>query len=273
MTDTINFTARSLSLQINKTPAMQNKKIILVLLFTSVCTIVNSQVKLDSVKIKKNEISINLLPFISSFSGLDIDQPNFPLLHINYKRSIKNNIALRIGFAISNNPEKNNIYNPQLTQIYPAFNQLKIKYNTNEGIGEIRGTVGIEKRWGKKIVQQFAGLDLGYSYYNNSKKEYVGLRDSISIQSVYSIIPPNNNDSLINFSQKKVNSIVLTPFYGIKLNMSKRFFLSAQIGYDFKFSKHSFSNINSNFVKPLDYTSVDLNTNGISTNIMLGFRF
>lgn len=273
MTETINFTARPLSLQINKTHAMKNKKIILMLLFSFAVTTVNSQVKLDSVRVNKNEICFSLLPSIFLFTGTNFDIANFPIIHFNYKRVLKKNIAIRVGFALSTKPEKNNIYNPQLTQIYPASNQIKIKYDTNEGINVIRGTVGIEKKWGKKIVLQFAGLDLGYSYYNNSKKEFTGVRDSLNNFSTNNPIQAHKNDSLTNYINKNVNSIIISPFYGIRLNMSKQFFLSAQIGFDFKFSKHSFSNTNSSFVKPLDFNSIDINTNGITTNIMLGIRF
>lgn len=251
---------------------MKNQKSNLVLLFISISTILNAHTTSDSTKLRKNEIAINLLPFINSLTGVDINQLNTTLLNINYKRVLKNHFALRVGFAISNNPE-NNLYNNQFTQVSSFGSQLKVKYRTNDGIGEIRGMIGFEKRWGKKIVQQFAGVDLGYSYYHNTQTEFIGVRDSLTNFSINNPIKANQNDSLTNYTRKNVNSMIITPFYGIRLNMSKRFFLSAQIGFDYKLIKHSITKTNNTIIKPLGLYSIDLNTNGVSTNIMLGFRF
>ena len=258
---------------------MKNRKLNMLVVLLLIANYISSQTKTDSVSFKKNEISINLLPTMSLLGGFDIVQSkHMPLLHLNYKRLLNEKIALRLGLSVLSNPEKNGDYN-EIEKIIANNSKVNISYLKEDGSGVFQVNIGLERRWGKNKIKQFAGLDLGYSYYNSSKKEMFGIRDSLTYATPYSYSnegkPLHSNDSVVNHTRKNVHSIIVTPFYGIKIDVSKRFFVSAQVGIDISASYHKFlkSDINSNFKKPIDYTSFGINTSGVSTNILFGIRF
>lgn len=250
---------------------MKNLKFYGMLLSVLITYTSYSQTKTDSVTLKKNEISVNVLPVINLLtSAEDMQYKTIPVLHLNYKHLLKNNFALRFGFSLFSNPKRYQAFD--LKEIKGGNSQLNIKYYHEEGSGIFQGNIGLEKRWGKAYIKQFAGLDLGYSYYNSSKREMFGIRDSINYFSSNYYTTEGSallSDSTINLTRKNVHSVLITPFYGIIVNVSRRCYFSGQIGFDIvnsidKFTSPSYQSFSYGF---------NGSTSGVSTNILFGIRF
>lgn len=229
-----------------------------------------SQQKTDSVKIRKNELAINIFPFFASLTGNSNN--DMPIGHVIYKRVIKNNWYMRAEFSAFGYNTSTNV----MTINPSTNNKLNIKTSEYKHNNYLRGGLGIEKRWGKKErVKQFIGATIGYSKSSSDLSYYYAQRDDYS-----SNMNEFNNgtlqDSLYYNQKNSTNTFYLTPFYGAQFNFSNRCFFAAQAGIDIgqSFVKQTVIKDNSgaNTQHP-NFVTVDINLSLLSTNFTFGFKF
>ncbi len=255
---------------------MKQIQIILLLAVTLCNNDMLAQEIKDSTKTKKNEIGINVIPFFLMLNNSESD--NIPLFHVFYKRQLKGNWYGRLSISImtDRNPSGKN-EQPMITAL--PGTKMAIEYTKVEKNNYLQYFAGIEKRWGKGKVRQFAGLDIGYSNYKTSSKRFYGIRNFISNADANSYFPDNRSgsDSVIFNYRYTYNAIALNPFYGLQFNFSKRFFLSAQVGYNLQLITQKTKKIveNRNFSDYINrnITTMDISTSGIVNNISICYRF
>ena len=126
----------------------------LIILFTSS---VMSQSKKDS-SLCKNEIGINLIPafkLLSSPHSINSYKNN-----IQYKRYLKKNFYLRLGFSIISDKFRNYYSSPVIMD--DGQSMLSVSYYGYKTKPETVYNLGLEYKWGMKRLKYFAGIDFGY---------------------------------------------------------------------------------------------------------------
>ena len=175
-----------------------------------------SQVKKDSVPVMKNEIGINLIPIVVILNSSNGSR-NIPLAHVFYKRRLKQNLYGRLSLSL--NDGLNNQYYSETASL------IKVSSPTSTSIERTRYSAsnylqyfaGLEARWGRKQIRQFAGLDLSYANYKAESRLI-----STPITGNYSPA-----DSTISHYKHINNAVGINPFYGVNLAFSRHFFISA----------------------------------------------
>ena len=247
---------------------MKNRFIIVI-----IATIINmglfAQNKGDSLRVMKNELGVNLIPFVNYGNQ---NNNNKAIANVFFKRQLKNNWYGRASMILFIN-STNNYDNPLDIHALPN-SKLSIEYAQNNSLPFLQYNLGVEKRFGRGKIKQFAGCDLGYANYKSEKKLLYGIRDSIENNFPYSLI--NRTDSVIYHVKKTSNAIIFTPFYGLQFDINKHFLFSTQAGIALSFvnenSKTIVDNqINKNYVGTSFYS--DLNISGVSCNFSVCYRF
>ncbi len=193
----------------------------------------------DSSLIKKNELSIDLLPVLKIFS--DIDQNYNYRGTVHYKRQLNNRWYFRFGFSLIKKVQARKYSDPY---IYPidsmhdgvSFDQYIYK-------PELQFNPGIEYRWGKKRLIHFTGLDIGYAYSETIYRRFEGIkqRDYYFNPNVASmnmdgqIQKPDYRDALTYSGMTVKHAVSFTPFYGMQYHFSKRVFFSMQLGIQLQY--------------------------------------
>jgi hypothetical protein len=233
--------------------------------------------------IKKNELSVDLIPLIKWAS---MSQGVFDIKGtIQYKRQLKSHLFLRFGVTgIQERVER------EYTDInvYPSIPGYKDMYYTGTKYKpQLHLNTGLEYRWGKRRIRQFAGVDLGYLHkervYTNysttvpgnsnyDPNNYVGnqyiLQDSSGVS--------YNNKTYVRTSySQKSDGISITPFYGVQYHFSIRFFFSMQLGMPMQILWIRNKGITNApfFYQNSQIMEYDLGDGGILNNFSLGFRF
>ncbi len=252
---------------------MKNR-IIIVLITTIINNSLFAQNKNDSLRKFKNEIGINLLPFINMTSE---SQYNKAIANVFYKHQLKQNWFGRASLILFSN-NRDQYFNS--TSIHGLPNsKLSIEYDENKFRPYLQYNLGIERRFGKGKVKQFTGLDLGFAHYKTEQTTMYGIRDSIDNNSPYTFTQNgliNYKDSIIFRQQKTANSIILTPFYGLQFNISKHFLFSTQAGVALSFTNSNNKALidNRKTKMPIySYSNFDLDLTGVSCNFSLCYRF
>ena len=252
---------------------MKNR-IIIVLIATIINNSLFAQNKNDSVRIYKNEIGVNLLPFVNMTSE---SHNNKAIANVFYKHQLKQNWFGRASLILFSN-NRDEYFNS--TSIYGLPNsKLSIQYNENKFRPYLQYNLGLERRFGKGKVKQFTGLDLGFAHYQTEQTKMYGIRDSIENNLSYTYTQNGlitYNDSIIFRQQKTANSIIFTPFYGLQFNISKHFLFSTQAGVAISLTNaNNKSLIDNRITKPksYSYTNFDLDLTGVSCNFSLCYRF
>ena len=252
---------------------MKNR-IIIVLIATIINISLFAQTKKDSVRSYKNEFGVNLLPFVNMASE---SHNNRAIANIFYKRQLKQNWYGRASLiAFSNNRDQS----ANSTSIHGLPNsKLSIQYSENKFSPYLQYNLGIERRFGKGRVKQFAGIDLGFAHYQSTHTELYGIRDSIENNSPYSYNQAGqttNNDSIVLKTQTTANSIIFTPFYGLQFNINKHFLFSAQAGASLSLTNATNNTLIDNQktkTASYSYTNFDLDFSQVSCNFSICYRF
>jgi hypothetical protein len=221
-----------------------------------------SQNSTDSIITKKNEIGIDLIPFIKVLSN--VNKTSSFQASILYKRKISKKLYFRFGIktnSFTNRTQYNDIYYSPLDNTNNIIN-----YNKTIKTPETQLNTGIEYRWGKKKLKFFTGLDLGYSYSKETYSEYTGLRTN-NVGYYPSGLTVNANDSVIRSFSTVRNGINITPFIGIQYHFSKRFFFSTQFGIPFQYIMGNRTPIKND----LNYRPSKFNEIGISSGLLNNF--
>lgn len=198
-----------------------------------------AQFKKDTLVLKKNELSMDLIPIIKIFS--DVEQAYNYKGTMKYKRQINKHLFFRFGFTLIKKHQARKYSDPFIVYIDSIHDG--VSFNSYEHKPEIQFNTGLEYRWGKKRLKHFTGIDIGYSYSEIIYKRYYGLTQK------YSNFNPNNtplytelSNNKNNFQENVIysnvnikNAICLTPFYGIQYHFSKQFFFSMQLSIQLQY--------------------------------------
>ncbi len=234
----------------------------------------------DSVKISKNEIGINLVPAIALFGGsLGYNINN----KLQYKRRINSKYWYKASIGLITNRNTMRQFAPDYKIVSETDTTRSIVYSFNNIHNQFYISQGIEYRFGLKKIKQFIGVDLGYARSSGSdidmfgvyKKTYYSSNNtqggSFSFKDRV-----NQTDSTITSSYTTTNSIVITPFYGARFNITNRLLFSMQIGFHFGlgFDKRTYLKDNTNENPDSErFQSFDFSTTNLLNDFSLVYRF
>lgn len=207
-----------------------------------------------TVKVKKNELGIDLIPGIKRLSGNSYTNNIFQV-GLQYKRRISKRMYFRFGITELFYLNQNDIYRYSTSNPWSMPNHFNYsKYKVGP---ETRLNTGMEYRWGKKRVKFFTGMDFCYSSIKSITDFYV----STTYHDPYHIA---EGDSLIRSSLYMRNTFGLLPFIGMQYHFSTRFFFSMQFGTNIRYNFH-----NDAGTKHQDYNILD----DILNNFSLFYKF
>ncbi len=223
-----------------------------------------AQEKPDTIPLMKNEIGVSVVPYILlANSGSD---QQTPMAHVFYKRRLKENLYGRLSLVLNNG---------SVTNEFNTYTSIHVQSNTNayvesgyyEGRNYMQYLAGLEGRWGRKNIQQFAGVDLGYAYYKSETQTRT-----------HTLVSPSGivTDSTVMHYKHTSNAISLLPFYGLTLGFSKHFFMTAQVGLNLQFTSRSSEKIVDTRNLPYatgNITNFDLRQGGVANHISVCYRF
>lgn len=223
-----------------------------------------AQQKPDSIPLLKNEIGVNLIPYVLAVNTSG-NHEQAVLAHVFYKRRLKEHLYGRLSLVLTNGSvtDNFNVYSNILIQNTSTY----LESNSYDGKNYLQYMAGIEHRWGRKNIQQFAGMDLGYAHYKSETQTR-----SHTLSSSSGIV----TDSTVAHYKHTNNTIGINPFYGLILGFSKHFFITAQVGLNLQLNSRSSEKIIDN--RNLTYangniTNFDLNMAGVSNHISVCYRF
>lgn len=220
--------------------------------------------KIDSttiVRLRKNEIGINTTPILSALIGSSLNINRFS---ISYKRILNDRSSLRIvviadkGFT-------------SYTHVVPTSDTtVNTHFYNNYFSPHIN--LGYERLFGRKKLKWFYGADLilGYNKDSNSKLVSKTYTDTLS-GSMY--METNPKTTLLN--ETKGYMLGLSPFFGLKYSLSKRFSISAQAGMDLTVKNLTmvFKDQNNNDITEKFHTWDLGGTTGFINDISLIYKF
>jgi hypothetical protein len=192
----------------------------------------------DSSLIKKNELSIDLLPVLKIFS--DIEQNYNYRGTVQYKRQLSKHIYFRFGLTLIKKVQARKYSDPYIYPVDSIFDGVTFSRYIYKP--EAQFNPGIEYRWGKKRLIHFTGLDIGYAYSETIYKRYDGTKqrdyyfNPNTSQNIDVGITKKDYREILTYSEMTVkNAISFTPFYGMQYLFSKRFFFSMQLGIQLQY--------------------------------------
>ena len=222
----------------------------------------------DSLRIFKNEIGINLIPIANS---------SYASFNFFYKRQLKPNWFGRLSFVLLNLDTDIGIKKT----IPISNNKIGIEFVQGNPKQYLHYNLGIEKRYGKGRIKYFFGFDFGYAHYKYETKLVYGERDGILNNEPYAntlneLNYQRETDTIVAKYKIISNSFALNPFYGLQLNITRRFFFSAQLGFSIMRNR-----INNNYIidnrlyksGTEDYANFDFNFSTVSSNFAFCYRF
>lgn len=223
-----------------------------------------AQQKTDTLPRLKNEIGVSVIPYILLVNtGSDKQSP---IAHVFYKRRLKEHLYGRLSLVLNNG---------SATEDFRTYSSIRVLSNTNaylesgsyEGRNYLQYMAGMEGRWGRKNIQQFAGMDLGYAYYKSETQTRT-----------HTLVSPSGivTDSTVAHYKHTNNAIALNPFYGLILGLSKHFFITAQVGLNLQFTSRNSKKIIDTRNQPYasgTITNFDLRIGGVANHISVCYRF
>ena len=280
----------SLALYQRNNPSSKMKKIIETAFATALFMFlfggVNAQSKTDSTtyQFRKNEIGINLAPVLSYLMG---GAPNSPRYSVSYKHLTKGGNAIRFGAGIQVIGDYYGSYfsipsydNYQIIS-YSSTTEVR-RYSRYFQSPRYQGNVGFEWRRGKKRLSRFFGADLCIGYYRASmeQRDHFYSLDSTGMSNGNPLVMwkedvPGSAGSLALSSNTPFFTAGISPFYGIRYPISRRFVLSAQMGVDFFFGLGK--NVTDDYANGLHsentWYQFNFDSPGIINDVSLVYRF
>lgn len=178
----------------------------------------------DSIPEQKNEIGVSLVPYIL-LASTGSDQQS-TMAHVFYKRRLNEHLYGRLSLAVNNGSVNDQL--PRYASIRTASGtDVYLESRDYSGRNYLQYMAGIENRWGRQQVQQFAGVDLGYAHFKSETRTYTH-----TLASTTGIV----SDSAVSHYRYTNNALSVSPFYGLIFNCSRHFFLTAQVGLNLQFT-------------------------------------
>ncbi len=223
-----------------------------------------AQEKPDSIPLMKNEIGVSVIPYILLTNSSSDRQT--PMAHVFYKRRLKEHVYGRLALVLNNG---------SITDEFQTYSSIRVLSNNYayvesgyyNGKNYLQYLAGLEGRWGRKNIQQFAGMDLGYAHYKSETRT-----------EVHTLVSPSGivTDSTVAHYKNTNNTIALNPFYGLVLGFSKHFFITAQVGLNLQLKSRNSEKIIDTRNQPYTngtITSFDFRVGGVANHISVCYRF
>ncbi len=231
--------------------------------------------KSDTVpQFKKNEISINTAPiFRALLNGGSAQATRFSA---TYKRNLTSKSAFR--FSIIADMMNQNSYhpNPWNEVIILQTDSVLIKQTTvSPSYVSPHVNIGYERLFGKNKLKWFYGTDLtlGYSKSESYKQNKTLVRDTAVGPNAWVEVMDTQAD-IVYKTKTKAFSVGISPFFGAKYPLSKRFSISAQVAVDLVFQKSQVVETKGATTRKFTYSTFDFNQNtGIVNDISLIYKF
>ena len=254
---------------------MKNYIVLLIMVIVLSNNILAQEPK-EILPVKKNELSVDLIPLVKIFS--DMTQRYNWRGTLQYKRQISNHLFYRFGITAMKVVKDRKYSTPDIFSVDSINNAAQ--YHSYDYKPELQFNTGIEYRWGKKRIKQFTGLDIGYG---NSETVYTEYYKSLGIYNSYNPeVSPNfelistvrsNNDSIIRKYSLTKNKICFTPFYGVQYHFSNRFLFTMQLGIQIQYVYGRYTNIVNESIKDKTYRKGEFDIERILNNFSLAYRF
>ncbi|MBA3664447.1 MAG: hypothetical protein H0W61_09600 [Bacteroidetes bacterium] len=252
------------------------KKLIWLVLFALSSVTFKAQEYLTKDTLRKNEISLSVLPVVSFFSG-SFEPSVLTNFNLSYKYYFKNNYVFRSAIVLF--PKAfNSPYGAGLVFYDRTIGPNNIFYSESVG-GSIKSqlNLGVEKIYKVNRLMHGFGVD---AFVNHSLVNY-GVHyfyraGYISNNNFY--IPGDttnyNVDSLGYHRSERKIGVGVQVFYSVRYKISKRFYLSATVGPSFNFSFVKGSSYNNRTQQSRNYTAFDFNfpNVGFISDVSICFR-
>jgi hypothetical protein len=223
---------------------------------------------------KKNELSINTAPFLRVL--LNAGNMDVTRFSATYKRNLNERSALRFSLVADfiNNKAYNDFNNSQKEVILLRTDSVLIKQKIiSQNYVAPHMNIGFEKLFGKHKLKWFYGADVfvGYSEKRSFKQNTTLRRDTT--QGPFSWVEDESNREIISKTNVKTISIGLSPFFGAKYPISKRFSISAQVGGDMAYRTNNISEMTSSTHKTSRISDFDFFEPSILNDVSLIYKF
>ena len=223
---------------------------------------------------KRNEISINTAPLLRVLIGSGASEAT--RFSVTYKRNLTCKSAVR--FSVMADLINQNSYNPNPWNekiIQKKYILLKKQTTVSPSYVSPHVNIGYERLFGKHKLKWFYGTDLSIGYFKNESyiQNKTLVRDTAFGQNAWVEVMHIQAD-IVSRSKTKGYSIGLSPFFGAKFPISKRFSVSAQVGADMTFQNRDIAETKSGITKNYRLSTFDFNLNtGIINDISLIYKF
>jgi hypothetical protein len=222
-----------------------------------------AQEKQDTIALLKNEIGVSVVPYIL-LTNNGSDQ-HTPMAHVFYKHRLKEHLYSRLSLVLNNGSVTDdlNIHSNIRVQNTSTY----FESNTYAGTNYLQYMAGLEGRWGRKNIQQFAGMDLSYAYYRAETQTRI-----------HTLTSPSGivGDSTVMHYKHTYHAIGISPFYGLIMGFSKHFFMTAQVGLNLQVTSRRSEKIVDTRNLPYAFGNVmnfDFRLGNVANHISVCYRF
>lgn len=246
-----------------KTEEQMKRSLMLLLCVFAINAHSQDSLKTDkSVKPKRHEIGLNILPPFLALTGVSGGNPQY--FNTTYKYFLNKRLAFRTtaGIIAFGN---NNLCGNQTETVIKTNSVTVNKTKYTHDPTNIQGSIGLESILGKRKLKHVIGFDLTYNYQNQRENiSYYKLTDSIGM----------NNEKIQNWQsidtgQAVINTYInkygITPFYSVRYPISKKFVLTSSMRFNLQASQRRHGG--------LTYYSFDFNMSGVISEVSLFYRF
>lgn len=237
-------------------------------------TISTDSLKISS-NLKKNEISINTAPVLRQL--LSNGTNSATRFSMTYKRNITDRSALRLSLVADqiNNDVFNYHHSPEMEIMILESDSVMIRQERiSPGFISPHLNIGYERLFGKGKLKWFYGADLtlGYSESKTLTQNITLQRDSVN--GTYGWVQKSYDPEIVSRSNIKTVSVGVSPFFGVKYTLSKRFSVSAQVGVDAVYRDQRVSEIVAGLNKERHFSTFDFNQDtGFLNDISIIYKF
>jgi hypothetical protein len=219
----------------------------------------------------KNEISLNTAPVFRQL--LSNSKPISTRFSFSYKRYLNEHSALRFSIMADLISKVNdNHYRREIILMNP--DSVLIRQETiSPGYVSPHLNLGYERLFGRKKLKWFYGTDLsiGYSESRSFKQNTHLQKDSTTS---FGWIEGAYQPEIVSRIKTETFSIGLSPFFGAKYPISKKFSISAQVGIDMAIKNEYVSEKSAAATKNRHYSSFDFNMDtGFLNDISIIYKF
>jgi hypothetical protein len=228
----------------------------------------------DSFNLKKNEIGLNTAPVLRHLlTNGDASSTRYSL---TYKRNLNKRSALRFSLVadLINNSKYDHHYSGNDKIILNSEGILVRQEIVSPNFISPHLNVGYERLFGKGKLRWFYGADLTFGYSENRVvKQNIALQKD-SMQASQTWVENEYKPEIVSRTTIKTIAVGLTPFFGAKYPISKRFSISAQVGVDIVFRDQRISEKGFEANRKMHVSTFDFNQDaGFMNDISIIYKF